>query len=203
MIPRPPGRLALRSSSLVITSAPMWRRWSPPSMPRSRASPGKSSLWMMTARTARPRLPARSRAATRGFAASAGSAAAGLSSAVIEGALSSSADYVAVIDGDLQHDETRIPMMLAALASRRRSRHRQPPRRRRRFRGPVSSPMREQLRRRPASALAQRLTGADDHRPDERVFSRCAGRFSSSLPARLTGQGFKIMLDLVLASPHR
>jgi dolichol-phosphate mannosyltransferase len=38
----------------------------------------------------------------------------GLSSAVIEGALSSSADYVAVIDGDMQHDETRIPAMLEA-----------------------------------------------------------------------------------------
>ena len=33
----------------------------------------------------------------------------GLSSAVIEGALSSSAQFVAVIDGDLQHDETRLP----------------------------------------------------------------------------------------------
>src|SRR6202140_2753589 len=41
----------------------------------------------------------------------------GLSSAVIEGALSSSADYVAVIDGDLQHDETRLPVMLAELRS--------------------------------------------------------------------------------------
>ena len=39
----------------------------------------------------------------------------GLASAVIEGALSSSADYVAVIDGDLQHDESRLPTMLAAL----------------------------------------------------------------------------------------
>jgi dolichol-phosphate mannosyltransferase len=39
----------------------------------------------------------------------------GLASAVIEGALSSSAEYVAVIDGDLQHDETRLPAMLAAL----------------------------------------------------------------------------------------
>ncbi|HVB69012.1 MAG TPA: glycosyltransferase, partial [Acetobacteraceae bacterium] len=39
----------------------------------------------------------------------------GLASAVIEGALSSSADYVAVIDGDLQHDETRLPDMLAVL----------------------------------------------------------------------------------------
>ena len=39
----------------------------------------------------------------------------GLASAVIEGALSSSAQYVAVIDGDLQHDETKLPDMLAAL----------------------------------------------------------------------------------------
>src|SRR4051794_8647391 len=39
----------------------------------------------------------------------------GLASAVIEGALSSSADYIAVIDGDLQHDETRLPVMLGAL----------------------------------------------------------------------------------------
>ncbi len=39
----------------------------------------------------------------------------GLASAVIEGALSSSAQFVAVIDGDLQHDETRLPDMLAAL----------------------------------------------------------------------------------------
>src|SRR5579871_6008935 len=39
----------------------------------------------------------------------------GLSSAVIEGALSSSAAFVAVMDGDLQHDESRLPEMLAAL----------------------------------------------------------------------------------------
>ena len=36
----------------------------------------------------------------------------GLSSAVIEGALSSAADYIAVIDADMQHDETRLPVML-------------------------------------------------------------------------------------------
>ena len=41
----------------------------------------------------------------------------GLASAVIEGALASSAEYVAVIDGDLQHDETRLPAMLEALRS--------------------------------------------------------------------------------------
>jgi dolichol-phosphate mannosyltransferase len=39
----------------------------------------------------------------------------GLASAVTEGVLSSSATYVAVIDGDLQHDETILPAMLAAV----------------------------------------------------------------------------------------
>ncbi|HYA73046.1 MAG TPA: glycosyltransferase family 2 protein [Roseiarcus sp.] len=41
----------------------------------------------------------------------------GLAGAVIEGWLSSSADLVAVIDGDLQHDESILPKMYAALAA--------------------------------------------------------------------------------------
>src|SRR6185503_4351629 len=39
----------------------------------------------------------------------------GLAGAVIEGAMASAAPFVAVIDGDLQHDETLLPKMLAAL----------------------------------------------------------------------------------------
>jgi dolichol-phosphate mannosyltransferase len=39
----------------------------------------------------------------------------GLASACIEGMLSSSAPYLAVIDGDLQHDETLLPKMLDVL----------------------------------------------------------------------------------------
>ncbi len=39
----------------------------------------------------------------------------GLSTAVIEGMLASSAPYLAVIDADLQHDETLLPQMLATL----------------------------------------------------------------------------------------
>jgi dolichol-phosphate mannosyltransferase len=39
----------------------------------------------------------------------------GLSSACIEGMLSSAAPYMAVIDGDLQHDERLLPQMLAEL----------------------------------------------------------------------------------------
>ncbi len=43
----------------------------------------------------------------------------GLAGAVIEGALASAAPFVAVIDGDLQHDETLLPQMLKALQSDR------------------------------------------------------------------------------------
>ncbi|MFC7551990.1 glycosyltransferase [Pseudoroseomonas wenyumeiae] len=43
----------------------------------------------------------------------------GLASACIEGMMASSAPYVAVIDGDLQHDETILPRMLEALRSGR------------------------------------------------------------------------------------
>jgi dolichol-phosphate mannosyltransferase len=39
----------------------------------------------------------------------------GLAGAVIEGAMASAAPFVAVIDGDMQHDETLLPAMLAAL----------------------------------------------------------------------------------------
>src|SRR3974377_1048383 len=41
----------------------------------------------------------------------------GLAGAVVEGWMASSADLVAVIDGDLQHDETILPKMYRALAA--------------------------------------------------------------------------------------
>ena len=39
----------------------------------------------------------------------------GLASACVEGVLSSSAPYFAVMDGDMQHDESLLPYMLEAL----------------------------------------------------------------------------------------
>src|SRR3954464_2395865 len=41
----------------------------------------------------------------------------GLSTAVVEGALSSSAELIAVMDADLQHDESLLPTMLQELRS--------------------------------------------------------------------------------------
>jgi dolichol-phosphate mannosyltransferase len=125
----------------------------------------------------------------------------GLASAVIEGALASSAKYVAVIDGDLQHDETRLPVMLAALragdadlvvASR--------------FAeggdaAGLSSGFRHTL-----SATAIRMAGAllpvrlTD--PMSGFFMLRQDMFEAIAP-RLTGQGFKILLDLLLSAPTK
>ena len=124
----------------------------------------------------------------------------GLSSAVIEGALSSSADYVAVIDGDMQHDETRIPLMLAACEQGAElaigSRH---------VAGGesagLSSPFREKLSA-AGIGLARRLTGAPVNDPMSGFFLLRRDLFER-LAARLNGQGFKILLDLILASPQQ
>jgi dolichol-phosphate mannosyltransferase len=124
----------------------------------------------------------------------------GLSSAVIEGALSSSADYVAVIDGDMQHDETRLPLMLAACREGADlaigSRH---------VAGGdsagLASPFREKLSA-SGIALARRLTGTAINDPMSGFFLLRRGLFEQ-LASRLNGQGFKILLDLILASPKK
>jgi dolichol-phosphate mannosyltransferase len=124
----------------------------------------------------------------------------GLSSAVIEGALSSSADYIAVIDGDMQHDETKLPAMLKAVAEGADlaigSRH---------VEGGdntgLSSPMRVKLSS-TGIRLAQLLARAPVHDPMSGFFLLRRPLFEQ-LAGRLTGQGFKILLDLMLASPRR
>ena len=122
----------------------------------------------------------------------------GLSSAVIEGALSSSADFIAVLDGDLQHDETRIPIMLQSLANGADlavgSRH---------VDGGdalgLGSPLRQKLST-AGIRIAQLATGAKISDPMSGFFALRRPLFES-LASSLTGQGFKILLDLVLASP--
>ncbi len=122
----------------------------------------------------------------------------GLSGAVIEGALSSSAAYVAVIDGDMQHDETRLKPMLEALAAGADlavgSRH---------VAGGDSAGLGSPLRVRLSTGgirVAQLLTGANISDPMSGFFMLRRALFEQ-LTGRLTGQGFKILLDLVLASP--
>jgi len=123
----------------------------------------------------------------------------GLSSAVIEGVLSSSAAYVAVIDGDLQHDETRLPEMLNLLSSGVcdiviGSRY---------VAGGDSAGLQGAWRHRLSEGgigLARGLLPVPLSDPmsgffmvPREVFDRAA--------ARLTGKGFKILLDLLLAVP--
>lgn len=123
----------------------------------------------------------------------------GLASAVIEGALSSSAQFVAVIDGDLQHDETRLLDMLTALRSGQYdlavgSRH-----------SPgggdagLASRWRHVLSH-GGIRLAQWFLPIRLSDPMSGFFMLPRPLFES-LAGNLTGQGFKILLDLALSAP--
>ncbi|HEY4043202.1 MAG TPA: glycosyltransferase family 2 protein [Rhodopila sp.] len=122
----------------------------------------------------------------------------GLASAVIEGALSSSADYIAVIDADLQHDETRLPVMLRAIQSGGydiavASRH---------VEGGddegLPSPFRHILSN-GGIWLAQTFLPVRLTDPMSGFFLLPRPLFEE-LARGLNGQGFKILLDLVLSS---
>jgi dolichol-phosphate mannosyltransferase len=123
----------------------------------------------------------------------------GLASAVIEGALSSSAEYVAVIDGDLQHDETRLPVMLAALRTGAcdlvvASRH---------VKGGDSAGLSSRWRHLLSDGgirLVQAFLPVRLADPMSGFFMLPRPLFED-LARNLNGQGFKILLDLVLSSP--
>ncbi len=123
----------------------------------------------------------------------------GLSSAVIEGALSSSAAFVAVIDGDLQHDETRLPEMLAQLragttdvvvASRFAE-------------GGDAAGLAGSKRLALSNlgiSLASLMMGKRLTDPMSGYFMISRAVFERVAP-RLNGQGFKILLDILLSAP--
>jgi dolichol-phosphate mannosyltransferase len=123
----------------------------------------------------------------------------GLASAVSEGALSSSARYVAVIDGDLQHDETRLPVMLEALRGGEydiavASRH---------VDGGGNAGLANRWRH-VLSGVGIRL--AQWFLPT-RLTDPMSGFFMLPRPLfeelahHLTGQGFKILLDIMMSAP--
>ncbi len=125
----------------------------------------------------------------------------GLASAVIEGALSSAADYVAVMDGDLQHDETRLRDLLAplrsgvadiAVASRYVAGGRA---------DGLANAWRQRLSE-GGTRLVQALLPVRITDPMSGFFMLRRDLFERLTP-RLTGQGFKILLDLVLSAPQR
>ncbi|MBV9654747.1 MAG: glycosyltransferase family 2 protein [Acetobacteraceae bacterium] len=124
----------------------------------------------------------------------------GLSSAVIEGALSSSAHFIAVMDGDLQHDETKLRLMLDALDSGVDlvvgSRFAE---------GADSAGLASAWRLRLSEAgirLAQRVSALPLSDPMSGFFMLPRPLFEEIAP-RLTGKGFKILLDIALSAPRR
>ncbi|HEY4250900.1 MAG TPA: glycosyltransferase family 2 protein [Roseomonas sp.] len=119
----------------------------------------------------------------------------GLASACIEGWLATSAPYLAVIDGDLQHDETLLPKMLAALEAGAEivvgSRH---------VDGGAAeagfSPLRARLSD-AGTALANAALPVRVSDPMSGFFALPRAVFEEAAP-RLTGTGFKILLDVLL-----
>jgi dolichol-phosphate mannosyltransferase len=121
----------------------------------------------------------------------------GLAGAVIEGWLSSSADLVAVIDGDLQHDESILPEMYASLAAGRGNlavgtRVADPS-------GPGGlSPVRQKLSDLGAWFF-RRLAGTTVRDPMSGFFM-IRREIVSRLAPRLSPDGFKILVDVILSS---
>jgi dolichol-phosphate mannosyltransferase len=123
----------------------------------------------------------------------------GLSTACIEGVLASAAPFVAVTDADLQHDERLLPRMLATLKAEPYdlvigSR----------FVG-GSSTFEWDKRRARISGVATRLSRlickADIADPMSGFFMMRREAFEGAM-RRLSGQGFKILLDLLASSPR-
>jgi dolichol-phosphate mannosyltransferase len=123
----------------------------------------------------------------------------GLSSACIEGMLASAAPYVAVMDGDLQHDEALLPRMLERIKAERldvviASRHVGD--------GGVGDWDKSRVA---ISGFATRLSRivvkAQLSDPMSGFFMIERSALSGAM-RRLSGQGFKILLDLFASSPR-
>ncbi len=124
----------------------------------------------------------------------------GLAGAVIEGWMSSSADLVAVIDGDLQHDESILPLMYAALAKGSGdlaigTRLKDP------GGGGSLSPPRQALSDMGAWFF-RRIAGTPVSDPMSGFFM-IRREIVSGLGPRLSPDGFKILVDVILSAGSR
>lgn len=121
----------------------------------------------------------------------------GLAGACIEGMLASSAQYVAVMDADLQHDETILPLMLAALEQNEAdlvvgSRYAAG--------GSANAfaPSRAKISR-TATSLARTILGVDIADPMSGFFMLRRDRLDN-IADRLSTIGFKILLDILMTA---
>lgn len=126
----------------------------------------------------------------------------GLSSACIEGMMASAAPYIAVMDADLQHDETVLPEMLSKITAEKLD---------------VVIASRRIAGGSMGEFAAERVKLSDLGTKMSKLVCHCevsdamsgffiveAGFFRALVP-RLTGSGFKILVDLLassLAPPH-
>lgn len=119
----------------------------------------------------------------------------GLAGAVIEGVMASAAPFVAVMDADLQHDETILPAMLAALRENRAdlvigSRY---------FGGGSAAggfTVARGIGSRVANRLARLALHTEVTDPVSGFFMIRRQSFDEAAP-RLSSQGFKILFDLI------
>jgi dolichol-phosphate mannosyltransferase len=125
----------------------------------------------------------------------------GLASAAIEGIMATAAAYVAVMDADHQHDPALLPAMLAAVSEGRADiavASRFVP-------GASTAAWGEPAREKHsvlANRLARALTGTELSDPMSGFFLASAERLRRLAP-RLSGIGFKILLDVLSTSPER
>jgi dolichol-phosphate mannosyltransferase len=123
----------------------------------------------------------------------------GLASACIEGILASAAPYAAVMDGDLQHDENLLPAMLAKLKAERldvvvASRYV--------AEGDLGGWQRSRVMvSGVASRLGRLVVKADLSDPLSGFFLIRRDTFAEAMRG-LSGQGFKILLDLFASAPR-
>ncbi|MAP93420.1 MAG: dolichol monophosphate mannose synthase [Ponticaulis sp.] len=123
----------------------------------------------------------------------------GLASACIEGALSAAGQVVAVMDADLQHDETILPKLVQPVLSGEAELSVGT-----RYSGGGGTSGWSETREAQsewATRLAMRFLKTPLSDPMSGFFAIRAETFRALIP-NLSGRGFKILLDLVFASPE-
>jgi dolichol-phosphate mannosyltransferase len=121
----------------------------------------------------------------------------GLASACVEGMMASAAPYIAVMDADLQHDETALPQMLhkiemekldVVIASRRVAG------------GSMGDFAKERVKLSDMGSKVSRLVCRCEVSDPMSGFFIVDAKFLRALVPNLTGSGFKILVDILASS---